>query len=98
MQDRDAVSLEQILDDRHSLADILWCLFTLGFVLRKSLAAEGRSMRVEGHADMGRFLFGEHLVQRVQESHNGTRIQTFRVDSWIFDERIIAAINERISV
>ena len=98
MQDRDAVSLEQILDDRHGLADIFRCLFTLSLIRREGLAAEGGSMRIEGHTDMGGLLFGEHLVEGIQEAHNGTRIQTFRVDSWIFDERIIAAINERIRV
>jgi hypothetical protein len=55
-------------------------------------------MRVKGNADMCGLLFCEDLIQRIQEAHNGTGIQPFGVDSGVFDERIITAINERISV
>ena len=55
-------------------------------------------MRIEGHTDMGGLFFREHLVEGIQEAHDGTCVQTFRVDSRVFDERIITAINERIRV
>ena len=98
LQDGYAVCFKQIFNDGNCLSDIFGCFFALGFVGRESLAAEGRTMWIECHADMGRFLFGEHLVQCVQESHDSTRIQALRVDSRVFDKRIIAAINERVSV
>jgi hypothetical protein len=55
-------------------------------------------MRVEGHADVGGLLLGKHLVECIQEAHDGTGIQPLGVDSGVLDERIITAINERISV
>ena len=55
-------------------------------------------MRVKRNADMCGLLFCEDLIQGIQEAHNCTGIQSFGIDSWVFDERIIAAINERISV
>ena len=98
LQDGDAIGLEQFLDDRHCLSDVLRCLLSLGFISRESLAAEGRSVGIEGYADVGRLLFGEYFVQGIEEPHDGTRIQPLRVDTWVLNKCIIAAINERISV
>ena len=98
LQDGNAICFQQIFDDGNGFADILWRFFALGFIGRKGFAAERGAMRVEGHTDVGWLLFGEHLVEGVQKAHYGTCVQAFRVDSGIFDERIIAAINERISV
>ena len=98
LQDWNAVSLQQVLDDWHCLTDILRRLFSLSLIFRKSLTTERRPMGIEGHANMCRLLFCEHFIQRVQKAHDGTRIKTFRVDSRVFYERIITAINERISV
>ena len=47
---------------------------------------------------MSGFLFCEHLIEGIQEAHNIAGIQTFRIDSRILNERVITAINERISV
>jgi hypothetical protein len=55
-------------------------------------------MRIKGYTNMRGLFFGKHLIQRVQESHDGAGIETFRIDPRVFDERIITAINERISV
>jgi hypothetical protein len=47
---------------------------------------------------MGGLFFREHLVEGVEEAHNGTCVQSLGVDSGVLDERIITAIDERISV
>ena len=98
LKDGNPIGFQQVFDDGHGLTDILWRLLALGLVGREGLAAEGGSMGIEGHADMGGLFLREHLVQRVEEAHDGTCIQSFRVDSRVLDERIITAIDERISV
>ena len=98
LEDRYSIGLKQVFDDRNSLSDIFWSLLALSLVGRECLAAEGWSVGVEGHANMGGLFFCEHLVEGVEEAHDGTCVQPFRVDSEVFDERVIASIDERISV
>ena len=52
-------------------------------------------MRIEGHADIFRFLLAENLMQGIAKAQNGRCIQTLGVDSWILDEGVICPIESR---
>ena len=98
LKDRNVIRTEYIFDDGNGLVDVLWRCVTLGFIGRKSLAAERRTMRVEGHADMRWLLLLQHFIQRVTETDNGRGVLTFGIDTRVLDEGVIGTINERVSV
>ena len=98
LQDGYAVSLQDVFDDGHGALDIFWCGFTLRFVVWEGLAAEGRAVGVEGYADMCGLLLVEHLLQRVEKTHDGRCVEPLGIDAWVFDKGVIRPINERISV
>ena len=68
-------SREDILDDRHRLADILWRLFALRLILLVSLVAERRTVRVESHTEICGLFLLQHLVESVAETHHRRRVQ-----------------------
>ena len=80
--------LKQLLDDRDRAFYILRGFLPLGFISGEGIVAEGLSM-VESHADISRFLFGDNLIKGIDKAHNGRCVQSFGVDSWVFDKRII---------
>ena len=86
-----------ILDDGYGGADVLRRLLALRLIGRESLVAERLAM-VERHADMRGMLLGENLVESVHEAHDGRGVHTLGVDSRVLYERIISAIDERVSV
>ena len=70
LKDRNMVGFQNLLDDRHTLADVFRCGFTLGFVGREGLMAEGFTA-IESHADMCGLFFRQYLVKSVTEAHDG---------------------------
>ena len=70
LQNRDAIGGKYILDDGHGALDVFWSLFSLCLIFRERLIAEGQSV-VESHAYVGGFFLGQHLVERIAETHYG---------------------------
>ena len=77
LNDGYVVGFQNILDDGDCFSDVFRCLFTLCLVGRECLIAKRRPVRVECHADVCGLLFGEHLVEGIDEAHDGRRIQPF---------------------
>ena len=98
LEDRDAISLDDLLDDRHRLADRLGCLLALRLVSFESLVAEGRAGGIERDSDMCRLLPFQDILEAVDEAEDGRGIHPFRVDPGIFDERVVGTVNERVRV
>ena len=97
-QDRNAVGADNILYNRYGKTDSLGSLFPLRFVLFVSLVAECRSRRVESYSYMcGIFLF-QHLFQGVHKPQNGGSVESFGVDSRIFDERVISTVYQCVGI
>ena len=71
LEDGDAHGAQDIFDDRHTHADVFWCLLALRFIGGERLAAEGGSVGIESHAQVGGLFLGHHLVQGVHETHDG---------------------------
>ena len=97
LEDGNVVGLEYVFDDWHRELDVFRCLFSLGFIGRKSLMAEGLTM-VESYCDMSWFLLGKYLVEGIAEPHDTRSVEPLGIDSWSFDKGVIRAINERIRV
>ena len=95
---RNAVGPENILDDGHSETDGFGRLLALRLVEGECFVPERRSVRVEGHTDVGRLSLGDDLLQRVHETKDGRRVLTLRVDARVLDKGVISTIDERISV
>jgi hypothetical protein len=55
-------------------------------------------MRVESYTEVCRFLFGEHFLKGVHESHDGTGVQSFGVDPRVFDKGVIRPINQCVGI
>ena len=98
LQDGNAVGIEQVFNDGNSLTDVFGRLLTLCLILWKSLATERGSVGVESHTDVRRLLLGEHLVQGVEESHNGAGVESLGVDARVLDEGVIRPVDERVGV
>ena len=87
---------------------VLYYWYRSLYVFRASLAlclifgvgrvAESGSAGVESHADMRWFLLFQHLVERVDKAHYGRCVLSFRVDSRVFDERIVGAVYQCVCV
>ena len=70
LQHGDVHRRDDVLNNRYRGADVLGRGFALRLVRRECLVAEGLAM-VERHADVRGLLFGEYLVERVHEAHDG---------------------------
>ena len=97
LEHRNVHRLNDSLYDRHRSADVFGSLLTLCLVRRKRFVAERLAM-VERHTDMRGLLFGENLVESIDKSHHGRCVHALGIDAWIFDERIICTVDERVSV
>ena len=97
LEDRNMVCFEDAFDDRHREFDVFRSLFSLCFVSRKSLMAEGFTM-VESHRNVGRLLLGKYFIKGIAEPHHTRSIETLRIDSRGSHKGVIRPINERISV
>ena len=62
-QYRNVHRLQELFDDRNGLADVFRCLWPLGFVLLEGFMTEGRSLRIEGHAYVGRFDLAQEVIE-----------------------------------
>ena len=69
LKDGNMVCFEYTFDDRHREFDVFRSLFSLSFVSRKSLMAEGFAM-VESHCYVGWLLLGKYLVKGIAETHD----------------------------
>lgn len=70
LQHGDVHRRDDVLNNRYRGAYVLGRGFALRLVRRECLVAECLAM-VERHADVRGLLFGEYLVERVHEAHDG---------------------------
>ena len=70
LQHGDVHRRDDVLNNRYRGAYVLGRGFALRLVRRERLVAEGLAV-VECHADVRGLLFGEYLVERVHEAHDG---------------------------
>jgi hypothetical protein len=59
---------------------------------------ESRTCWVESHTNMGWIFFFEYFFKGIYEPQNGRSVETFGVDPWTLDERVIGAIYQCISI
>ena len=92
-EDGDAVGAYDVFYDRYGKPDYFRRFLTLGFVLLVSLVPEGGSGRIKRDADVCGLFFFQYIFQGIDESHNGGSIESFRINTRIFDESIIRPVN-----
>ena len=76
LQHGDVPRCQQVFDDGYCLADILGGGFALRLICWEGITAEGGTMRVESHAQMGRLLLFEYLLECVHKSDDGRCVQS----------------------
>ena len=97
LQYGDVVGLQYIFYNRYARTNVLRGFFTLCLVLSKGFVTESLAM-IKCHSEMGGFLFLHNLVERVAESHYGTRVESLAVNARRPDECVVAAIDDGIGI
>ena len=90
--------IEDVFYNRYSKQNIFWCLFSLRLIFWENLISEGRSVWVEGHAEILRFLLGENLLESITEPQHSRRILPFGVEPWATDKSIVSPIDEGVGI
>ena len=67
-------------------------------ILFVSLVAESRSGRVESHTKVSRLLPFENISQCIDKTKDSRGVHSLGVDTGIFDEGIIGAVDKRIGI
>ena len=96
--DRDVESLYQPYYIRYRSPEVVGHRFAVSFVFRIFLGAHRGTMKVEGHPDMGRFFVAQHIVQGVQETHDGRGVQAFGIHGGTFAHRKEGPINQCVGI
>ena len=98
LKHRCAEGVEYVLYYWHRSLYVFRASLALCLVFGVGFMTESGSAGVESHADMCWFLLFQHLVERVDKAHYGRCILSFRVDSRVFDERIVGAVYQCVCV
>ena len=90
--------LHYLLDDRHSLTNILRRSLSICLILFIRLMPKRRARRVKHHRQVRRLLPCQHIIQRIHKTKYRRSIHPLRVYSRHTHKRIISPINQRISI
>ena len=95
---RNPTSLHYLLNNRHSLTNILWCSLSISLILLKCLMPKSRTRRIKHYCQMRRLLSCQHIIQRIHKTKYSRSIHPFRIYSRHTHKSIISSINQRISI
>ena len=97
-KDGDAVSTDDVFYDRYGQTNSLWSFFALGFILFISFVTEGGTWWIECYSNMGRVFFFEYIFKSIYKAQYGGCIESFRVNTGIFDEGIVCPVYECVGI
>ena len=90
--------LQNLLDVGYGYTDGIRSFIPVCFVVFEHFGPLHTTSLVKGHSQMvGLFPFN-HIKKGVHEPHNGRGVHPFGVDSWVFNEGIVAPENQRVGV
>ena len=98
LDQRDVVSFDNLLDDRHRQLDVLGSRGACSLVIFGGLMAERRTLRIEAYRDVRGILLAQQFLECVHKAENGGCVEPGLRDARHLDQGVICPEYQGIGV